>query len=418
MEKIRTIRGIRDIIYPESEKLGRIAGNASGILESYGYRRIYLPALEYTRLFSRSIGEDTDIVSKEMYAFEDKKGRRIALRPEGTAGVVRAMIENKLLRGRTREKVYYSGPMFRYERPQKGRYRQFYQIGCEVFGLEGPNIDAEIACIASEIAKGCAVGEFVFSINSVGCAGCRSSYREELKKFLQEKSDSLCGDCRRRINTNTLRVLDCKNRKCRSMFEEIPPLGEYICSKCRDSYESYKDLLEEMGVVFEEDDRLVRGLDYYTGSVFELKANDSVIAAGGRYNNLVRQLGGPEVPACGWAFGLERLANKARIKKVNIPQVYLACLKGADLKKCRMSAAALRKAGISVEEDYEDYPAGKKLKAADKKDAGWVLIMGENEANAGVITVKKMKTGEQEEVPENEIEKIIEEIKKTEEKNA
>ncbi len=411
MEKIKTIRGVRDICYPRSSVWDKIEKICSSVLEGYAYRRIHIPVIEFTSLFSRSIGEETDIVSKEMYAFKDRKGRDIALRPEGTAGVVRAVIENNLLQGSSREKLYYSGPMFRYERPQEGRYRQFYQIGCEVFGSRQPETDAETAAAALEIARKCGAGGLDLRVNSVGCDECRPPYRRKVADFLAENSGELCEDCMRRKDTNTLRVLDCKKNKCRSVFKNIPVLKESLCSPCAEYYSDYRSLLEALGCSFTEDTGLVRGLDYYTGPVFELEADKGgVIAAGGRYDGLVKKLGGPDIPACGWAFGLERLESASDITASRLPAVYIMLMPGGDAGLCRSAAAALRKSGVSVEENYEDISPGKKLKDADRKGAGWALFVGEEETVKGFYSLKNLMTGEQRKVPGDELEKVSREF--------
>ncbi|MFW6134509.1 MAG: histidine--tRNA ligase, partial [Elusimicrobiota bacterium] len=353
MKKINTVRGIRDITYPDSSIWNEIIRTSESILESYGYRKIFLPVVEYADLFSRSIGDDTDIVSKEMYVFKDKKGRKLALRPEGTAGAARAMIENDLLRGRIREKIYYFGPMFRYERPQEGRYRQFYQIGCEVFGSADSRQDAELTALADEILNAAEIKDKQLIINTVGCENCRREYRKEVKSYLKQKVKNLCPDCKRRLGTNTLRILDCKNKKCRRIIKYVPVIKDFLCKDCADFFDEYRELLIKKEIDFEIDYSLVRGLDYYTGPVFELKAGIDTVVAGGRYNRLVKQLGGPDVPACGWALGMERLFIASNLKKNSIPGVYLAAFKGADTEKCRKTADYLRDKGLSVEEDYD-----------------------------------------------------------------
>lgn len=432
MKDIKTIKGIKDIIYPESAEWKRIIDITEGIFESYGYRKIFLPVIEYTELFSRSIGQDTDIVSKEMYSFKDRKGRDLSLRPEGTAGVVRAMIENKLLQGNIREKVYYFGPMFRYENPQAGRYRQFYQLGCEVFGSDSPSIDAEIIEVAVKILKKCGVMEFKIKYNSVGCEDCRKQYREAVKAFLLDKTNRLCNDCRRRMNTNTLRILDCKNEKCKEVYKELPAIK--LCDSCSEHMRKYEEDLKLRNIGTAEktmnekniksdkrmateslirDDRLVRGLDYYTGIVFEVDIEGhGTVIAGGRYDTLVKQLGGPDVPACGWALGLERLwLSSSAINHRYVPEVYIALLDGGDrLVDMPKVVNALREKGISVDEDFEDAPIGKKMKIADKKKVKWVLIFGEKEAENKTVSIKNLESGEQESVPVDNIEEIKKKI--------
>ncbi|MFC2091908.1 histidine--tRNA ligase [Elusimicrobiota bacterium] len=446
MEKIKTIKGIRDILYPESALWSKIISRVDNIFESYGYRKIFLPVIEYTELFTRSIGEDTDIVAKEMYSFQDRKGRNLSLRPEGTAGVVRAMIQNQLLQGNIREKVYYFGPMFRYERPQTGRYRQFYQLGCEVFGSRDETQDAEIAELAVKIYRECVGEGGKLLINSVGCEReeCRPRYRQELRSHFHEHKDDLCDDCKRRLETNVLRILDCKTGLCRDIFQKLTHAKsesrENLCGDCQEYLSHYKSRLKERG--YEEDKdyfvdiKLVRGLDYYTGPVFELQAKDGfAVIAGGRYDNLVKQFGGPDVPACGWALGLDRLAalcsHEPESKK--IPEVYLVYLENVtDLKEvgeifnpsvgmdnareehillCRELAAKLREKGISVEENYEGGLLGKKLSVANRKKIQWVLIYGVDQAENRTVSIKNMKTSEQDDVSIEDIDEIVKRIK-------
>ncbi|MFH1416605.1 MAG: histidine--tRNA ligase [Elusimicrobiota bacterium] len=469
MKKFKTIKGINDIVYPESAAWDKMITMAEGIYKSYGYRKLFLPVLEYTELFSRGIGTDTDIVSKEMYTFlyddmdtahldnpynvidtstsaypfNDRKGRSLSLRPEGTAGTVRAMIENNLLQTSGREKIFYFGPMFRYERPQKGRYRQFYQSGCEFYGSKDISADVEVAEIAVKVFQECYRGEedLLLEINTVGCEDCRREYREKIREFLKGKEKDLCEDCRRRLDTNTLRILDCKNVKCRQLIgldngiETGFETGEFIlhrnnlCKNCEDSFNEYKELLEKnfegTGVRVEPSRWIVRGLDYYTGPVFELRLENSLtVIAGGRYDNLVKELGGPDTPACGWALGMERLYmlskwswnNSVTQSGINIPRVYMAFIEGGQRKEFREIASELRKKGYSIEEDLEKRDLGKKLKMADKRGARWVVFMGEEETKKNSVTLKDLKKGNQEEVDINNAAKTIDDRIKNEDK--
>ncbi len=411
MKKIKAIRGMRDIIYPESSKWDIITSRAQDILRLAGFRSIYLPAAEYTSLFSRTIGEDTDIVKKEMYSFKDKKGRDLTLRPEGTAGAVRAMIENRLLEGRVREKVMYTGAMFRYEKPQSGRYRQFYQLGCEIFGSSSVYADAEITCLAAEILDAVLVRDYVFRVNSIGCEECRKNYVKELRKFLSSRLSRLCEDCVRRFDTNILRVLDCKNSSCRKEQDEIPPMSQFLCVECTDFFARFLDITESGNINIVKDARLVRGLDYYTGVVFEVECGGDIILAGGRYDNLVSELGGGSVPACGWALGLDRVSEKSRITVDGIPLFYIALIDGGEEKEARKIAGALRSEGIPVEVDFEKAPAGKKFKMADRRGVSAVGIIGGKEIETSSVSVKNMRTGNQESFGLEDIEGIIKYIK-------
>lgn len=409
MEPIKSVRGVRDIHYPESEIYSGIEKTCSEILEAWGYRKIYLPVMEFSELFKRSIGDETDIVSKEMYTFSDRKGRSLSLRPEGTASAVRAMIEGNFLQGRVREKVYYAGPMFRYERPQEGRYRQFHQIGCEVFGSSSPASDAELASVAFELLKACRVSGYTLKINSVGCPGCRPFYRDEIQKFLRGREQEICADCRKRGVNNPLRVLDCKNSRCREAYKDIPSISKYLCGECREYYARYKTLIVDRGIDFSEDESLVRGLDYYTGPVFELEAEGGVIAAGGRYDSLVKELGGPETPACGWAFGLERLSLSSGITARRLPEVYIALMPGGGVKYASKVAERIRAEGISVEEDYEEVSPKKKLRMADRKNAAYAVLIGGEETEGGFLQLRDLSGGGQSRVSEDD---LVEELYK------
>lgn len=410
MKATRTIRGIRDIIYPESNRWKKVIDITENLFEGYGYKKLYLPVIEYTELFCRSIGEETDIVSKEMYSFQDRKGRNLSLRPEGTAGTVRAMIEGQLLQGNIKEKVYYFGPMFRYERPQEGRYRQFYQMGCEVFGSSSPLQDVEITEMAVKTIEQCGVTDYVLNVNSVGCEDCRKEYRKAIKEHLKGQESHLCDDCQRRLDTNTLRILDCKNPKCREIYEDLPLLVDYLCDKCCDFFLKYEDNLKARNIEFTRNDKMVRGLDYYTGPVFEIEAGVGTVIAGGRYDGLVKQLGGPDVPACGWGAGIERLLLVSDIQADSIPEVYVALLPGGSVDICRAVASGLRDNSISVEEDYDDISPGKKFKMANKLKAKWVIVVGEEESVKNEVSIKNMKTGDQESMSLDKIDDIVRKI--------
>ncbi len=409
-EKYKSLRGVRDIAGKEAALFNEITDRASGLFKSYGYSRIYLPVIEYTALFARSIGQDTDIVSKEIYSFEDKKGRGVSLRPEGTAGATRALIHRRQLDGKVRRKIYYFGPMFRYERPQKGRYRQFYQIGCELYSTPSPFQDAEIIELAYKLLKLCGVKDFSLSINSLGCAEDRENYKKAIKKKLEGKEKELCPDCRRRLKTNTLRVLDCKNRVCQEIYSDLPSIDEFLCSKCNDYMEKLKEILDRRGIKYSTDSGLVRGLDYYSGPVFEFEVKSSVVIAGGRYNKLVKELGGPLMPACGWALGMERLSSLSNIKISPNAAAALIKVNGGDIKTCRRLAGDLRKKGLSLSEDYEDISTGKRFKIADKNGIARVLIIGSKEEKNGTVTLRDMERGTQQQFPRDDIENLMRKI--------
>ena len=310
-EQIKSVRGMRDILPEEIKIWQKAEALIFKTLDSFGYEEIRLPVVEDLGLFQRGIGSYTDIVQKEMYIFQDKAGRYLTLRPEATASVVRAYIEHHLYLKKRITRLYYNGPMFRYDRPQKDRYRQFYQIGAEIFGGQDPYFDAEMIIILSKILDLVGIKEYRFEINSVGCNECKVKYGSSLKKFFESHKNHMCEDCQLRIKHNVLRILDCKVETCRDIIRKAPVIGNFLCENCVNHQEAVYRILDMCQINYEKNSYLVRGLDYYTQVVFELKANnqDNAIAGGGRYNRLVEDLGGPITPACGFAIGMDRLCS-------------------------------------------------------------------------------------------------------------
>ncbi|HZE22279.1 MAG TPA: histidine--tRNA ligase, partial [Desulfobaccales bacterium] len=307
---IKAIRGMRDILPPETARWQWVESVAREVFDLYGYQEIRLPILERTELFARSIGADTDIVAKEMYTFQDRKGESLTLRPEATASVVRAVLENRLDKGAGVKKFYTMGPMFRHERPQKGRFRQFYQINCEAYGVDAPELDAEVILLLMQILKRLLPGELHLLLNSLGCPECQQKFKAALGLFLINR-EGLCEDCQRRRTTNPLRVLDCKSAHCQKILQEAPVIRDYLCPDCAAHFARVRAQLDYFKVAYKVQPKLVRGLDYYTRTAFEvvaagLGAQDAV-AGGGRYNGLARELGGPDLPAIGFAIGEDRL---------------------------------------------------------------------------------------------------------------
>ncbi len=307
---IKAIRGMRDIMPPESERWQRVESVAREVFYLYGYRELRLPLLERTELFARSIGQDTDIVAKEMYTFPDRHGESLTLRPEATAQVVRAVLENHLERGAGVKKYYTIGPMFRYERPQKGRYRQFHQINCEALGTDAPELDAEVILMLMDLLGRLGLTQVRLLLNSLGCPECQVDFQAKLSLFLASK-EGWCEDCQRRRETNPLRVLDCKSQHCQELLRHAPVIRDSLCDACAAHYSRVLQLLAGFGVPYEEQPRLVRGLDYYTRTAFEVAAlglgAQDAVAGGGRYNGLARELGGPDLPGLGFAIGEDRL---------------------------------------------------------------------------------------------------------------
>jgi len=411
-----TIKGFKDILPQEVGNWQMLESTARSIFESFGYHEIKTPLLERTELFSRGIGLDTDIVSKEMYTFEDSKGRGMTLRPEATASVVRAYIQQRLYIQNPIQKLFCIGPMFRHERPQKGRFRQFHQINAEFFGDSGPKSDADMIVMAMYLFESIGLDDLSLNINSLGCPQCRPGFREELKGFLSQKTDLLCADCRRRSETNPLRVFDCKVEGCRQVVRDAPSILESLCNNCKDHFEALQGYLERSGIPFVLNHRLVRGLDYYNKTTFEIQTErlgaQNAVAGGGRYDGLLKLLGGPDHPATGFAVGMERvialLEEKGTLEPKR-PDLFIAAL-GKTAEELSFDwAASLRKAGLWVEMDYGSKGLKSQMKKAGRLGARKVLIAGEDELASGKGVLRDMETKEQVDV---EIEDIVNRLKK------
>lgn len=408
MTKIRAVKGTHDILPDEIPAWHEIEQAARDLFARYGYREIRTPVFEETELFARSIGAETDIVSKEMYTFEDRDGASLTLRPEATAGIVRASIEHNLVTTDPALKVWALGPMFRRERPQKGRYRQFHQVDVEAVGFTSPTIDVEIVELALAYLEACGVRQHELVLNSIGDRSCRPAYVEALRAALRSHVSRLCADCQRRAETNPLRVLDCKVPEDQPILESLPKITEHLCPECRDHFDEVKRQLELLDIPYRLSPRLVRGLDYYVRTTFEvlsgeLGAQNSVLG-GGRYDGLVRDLGGPDVAAIGFAVGMERLALllPARERDVRC-DVFLAPLVPAALDRALLLQRALRGAGLRAMLDPEGRSFKSRMKQADKLGARLVAILGEDEMARGVWTVRDMARSVQEDVPKDAV---------------
>lgn len=407
---IQKVRGTRDFFGAEERLFNRIEDAARRIFRRYGIQNVRTPVFEETALFTRSIGEATDIVSKEMYTFTDRKGRSLSLRPEGTASVVRFLIEEKIQIADAL-KLCYMGPMFRYERPQAGRYRQFHQFGIEYFGSSAPAADAEVIAVGRALLKELGLlDSTTLLLNSLGCAACRPSYLEALKAFLEANRSRLCEECGGRVERNPLRCLDCKRAECTGVYDGAPRMSDTLCEACRKHDSATKDLLAEAGIAYVVRDRLVRGLDYYVRTVFEfvtteLGAQDALIA-GGRYDGLVKSLGGPDTPAVGFAGGIERLIELMLKREpqtgaaANPVAVFLVCADDAAVRRRGFQIMEdLRASGFSSALTLGDSKSFKsQFRSADKSGARAVVILGEDEARAGSVSVKNMANGEQQSV--------------------
>ncbi len=402
---IKALKGFKDILADEVGLWQFLEGKARDVFHRYGFEEIKVPILEKTDLFVRTIGASTDIVEKEMYTFEDRNGASITMRPEGTASVIRAYIENGLhVRGSV-QRLFTIGPMFRHERPQKGRLRQFHQISVEVLGSDSAMIDSEVMAMAWQLIKETGL-QASLEINSLGCADCRPSFREILQGFIGERVESLCEDCKRRSVTNPLRVLDCKNEQCREQYGSAPSIIEHLCGACSDHFEEVKGSLGLLGVPYSVNPSMVRGLDYYTRTAFELITTElgaqGAIGAGGRYDGLVKQLGGPEVPGIGFAMGIERLAmllsQKDGCDTVPGLDLFLVGLGEEAVAKSFHLMQMLRTLGLRVMMDHEGRSLKNQMKQANKQQARFVFILGENELANREAVLKDMSSGGQEPV--------------------
>ncbi|RUM64531.1 MAG: histidine--tRNA ligase [Sulfurospirillum sp.] len=395
---ITALRGMKDILPPQNEKYSYILENTAAIVKKYGFVFIETPILEETTLFKRSVGESSDIVGKEMYQFIDKGGNDVCLRPEGTAGVVRAFIEKKYDRQGGIHRFFYHGPMFRYERPQKGRFRQFHQFGVESFGVESYLEDAAIILMLKEILDFFGI-RYTLKINSLGCSDCMPPYRETLMKFLDEKEGELCEDCQRRKATNPIRVFDCKNSKCQEVLIPAPRLRENLCASCDTHFNSLLTLLDAKGVAYEIDPNLVRGLDYYNKTAFEFVSGDlgaqNAVAGGGRYDKLVSFLDGKETPAIGFAIGIERLMEMIETPPKEREGYYFGALCEEAITPIFVAASKQRRTDkVTLSYDVRSLKAH--LKAADKAGARYCAVIGEDELAQRQLWVKDLVEKEEE----------------------
>lgn len=397
-------RGTNDILSPVSEHWQFIEGKIRDICHRYGYHEIRTPIFEQTELFARGIGETSDIVEKEMYTFTDRGDRSITLRPEGTAPVVRAFIENKLYANPLPAKLYYVGPMFRYEKPQAGRYRQFYQFGVEAIGGIDPILDVEMITLPIELYKECGLKDFHVHINSLGCPECRGEYRAALKEQFSTKVDQFCRDCQGRLDRNPMRILDCKNEKCQALVDDIPEITEYLCEECSTHFSSVISYLNLLEVEYKIDPKLVRGFDYYTKTVFEIivpsLGAQNAIGGGGRYDGLVEELGSSPQPAVGFAVGLDRLVLSLEQQDKSVfepkrPDGYIAQFGGATKTAAVKIVDGLRKSGLWVELDYLDRSLKAQMKSANRLNCRWVIIIGEDELANNSVTVRWMDSSEE-----------------------
>lgn len=403
---IQKPKGTQDIIPGQVEKWQRLEQKARSMCRRFGYREIRSPIFEHTELFSRGVGETTDIVEKEMYTFEDKGKRSISLRPEGTAGVVRAYIENKLYGEPDLTKLYYFGPMFRYEQPQSGRNRQFHQFGVEAIGSTDPGLDAEAIALGYTLLQEIGLKDVRIELNSVGTPAVRNVYREKIREFFAPVKEKLCKDCQSRYDRNPMRILDCKIDQ--KYGEGAPSILDYLDEECSVHFETVKSMLTDMEIPFEVNHRMVRGLDYYTHTAFEYKAAGigaiDTVGGGGRYNGLVGEIGGQDQPGVGFALGVERIlllleSQGVEFAKPESLDIYVVGLGKAAERAAVKLVHQLRLEGLSAEKDYQGRKIKAQMKSADRLHASYVAILGDDELERGEITVKQMATGEQETLP-------------------
>ncbi len=409
-----SVRGMRDILPDEVDYWTRLEGLISDIARRYNYREIRPPLVEHTELFSRGIGAATDVVNKEMYTFPDKKGRLLTLRPEATASVVRSYVEHGMATQDPFQKLYYIGPMFRYEKPQKGRSRQFHQYGVEAIGSLDPALDVEVISFAWSLMHNLGLGGLSLRLNSIGCGEDHVRYRDALREYFAPHITSMCEDCQRRYQDNPLRILDCKNSTCEPHIADAPGSAEYLCDECAEHFEQVKKLLDQLGLEYKVDPHLVRGLDYYTRTVFELVSKDlgaqDALLGGGRYDDLVKMIGGPDTPAVGFAGGMERLIlvlsegqEQALDRRIDL---FLATLGDAGRTLAFSLSKDLRSEGLSVDLDYRGRSLRKQMAQANTLSACYLLVLGDDEAETNKGRIKNMDTGSETEI-DLSVEQII-----------
>ena len=397
-------KGTKDMLPRDAAAWHYVEQKARETAALFSFREIRTPMFEHTELFTRGVGETTDIVTKEMYTFEDKGGRSMTLRPEGTAGVARAFIENGLGQDVMPMKAYYLASVFRYERPQSGRLREHHQFGVELYGSSSPYADAEVISLAHTFLSSVGIGGLTLHLNSIGCKECRPKFNAALRGYIGDNLDRMCGKCRERIDKNPLRILDCKEEKCREIVKAAPSITDFLCDDCRAHFEQLQGILERQGVPFVVDPSVVRGLDYYTRTVFEFVSEDigaqGTVCGGGRYDGLVEEVGGKSTPAVGFGLGLERLLlvlqNTGRLDAPRErADVYLAPLGERAAGEVPAIAAGLRRAGVSADYDMMGRGVKAQMKYADKSGARFVVVIGDNELESGTAVLKNMDTGEE-----------------------
>ncbi|TCO79837.1 histidine--tRNA ligase [Marinisporobacter balticus] len=414
---IQAPRGTKDVLPSEIYKWHYVEKLFRDVCDKFGYKEIRTPIFEHTELFKRGVGETTDIVQKEMYSFEDNGKREITLKPEGTSPVVRAFIENKLYADTQPTKLYYVTPCFRYERPQAGRLRAFHQFGVEVFGTDNPSVDAEVIGIAMAFYKKIGIINLELRINSVGCPECRAAYNKILKDYLKKKLSNLCNTCQDRYERNPMRIIDCKVEGCKEQITDIPLMMDHLCDACRDDFDKLKENLSLMEIEYLVDPSIVRGLDYYTKTAFEIVSHEigaqGTVCGGGRYDGLVEELGGPKTSGIGFGMGIERLLLTLHNNQIEIPkpqglELFIATIGEKAEKEAVKLLHKLRLEGIFAEKDYLHRSLKAQFKYANKLNASFTIVIGDDELDKDIVTLKNMKTSEQTEI---NLSNILKELK-------
>ena len=418
----RAIKGTNDILPEESNKWQFVESKMLETALQFGFKEIRVPVFEHTEVFLRSVGDTTDVVQKEMYTFDDKGGRSITLRPELTAGVIRSAIEKGLVNGALPQKLCYIGGCYRYEKPQAGRLREFHQFGVECVGASAPNADAEVISLAKSVLDNIGIKNISLEINSIGCPECRKEYHKALKEYFSANADSLCDTCKDRLDRNPMRILDCKSPVCKKIAENAPVVIDYLCDDCRDHFEKVKANLNAMGIDFKVNPKIVRGLDYYTRTVFEFVSGDigaqSTICGGGRYDGLIGQMGGPQTPSLGFAMGIERLMMVLSAQNAELPEaptcdLFIATLGDNAVLKASALCYELRDEGYKAQTDICGRGLKAQMKYADKIGAKFTLVLGDNEVESGKATLKNMSNSAEKEIALAEIvEELGEELRK------
>lgn len=407
-------KGTEDLLPSQSFRWQYLENNFKKVCDNFGYREIRMPTFEHTELFERGVGDTTDVVQKQMYTFLDKGGRSVTLRPEGTASVARSFLQNSIYAQPMPMKAFYDIACFRYENKQKGRLREFHQFGVEAFGAENASIDAEVISLAITFLERVGLKDLTVHINSIGCPECRKRYNEALKDFLRPKLDKLCQTCRDRFERNPLRILDCKSDICQSEAKGAPVLLDYLCGECRNHFNELKENLDLLGIDYEVDNGIVRGLDYYTKTVFEIISGPFTVCGGGRYDGLIEEFGGSPTPAIGFGLGIERLLIRLDELGVEIPdenklKLYIVPLGEKASKYSKKLVYELRRKGINTETDHMGRGLKPQMKYADKIGTEFTLVLGDNEIESGVFKLKNMKMGEQFEISSDELAEFLKE---------